>query len=98
METFKNECILNLDQSMLTDDHHSADEIGKHHQLENGISGTGGTGSVSLIGGNGELDLVHTFNIHGDCDVDDNGQSSPLMDLEKPIMNISVENLSNDKY
>lgn len=37
------------------------------------------------------LDL-HNFNM-SDCD-----KSSPLMDLEKPIMNITVDNLTSDKY
>lgn len=118
MESFKNDCILNLDQSMLADDHqhhhhqqqhlhhnHSSDIVGiaTKHGINENVDDDGNDSSINNVNhliddGDNELDLV-TFHMHDDCTVDnDHRQSSPLMDLEKPIMNIMVDNLSEEKF
>lgn len=71
MDSFKSDCVLNMDQSMMLDDK---------------------TISVSsdLLGETSDdLDIHSSFSISESMD-----KSSPLMDLEKPVMNIcSLESL-----
>lgn len=54
-----------------------------------------GSGPNSMIGDEhvDELDMHSTFVMHHEIM---DGKNSPLMDLEKPIINITVENLSNN--
>lgn len=68
MESFKSDCILNIDPNMLGEDHLQKQQI---------------------IG----LDL-HNFSFDDDDGID---KSSPLMDLERPLINITVQNV-DEKY
>lgn len=69
VESYKGDCILNLDPNMLADD----------HQKEHNIIG---------------LDL-HNFAFDDDDGGIDDGidKSSPLLDLERPLINITVQNM-----
>lgn len=71
IESFKNDCILNMDQSIILDDK------------------TIGESSVLLEEPSGDLDLRETFVLHESME-----KSMPLIDLEKPILNINLEHLS----
>lgn len=68
MESYKGDCILNIDPNMLVDDQQ------KQH---------------NIIG----LDL-HNFTFDDDDGID---KSSPLLDLERPLINITVQNVG-EKY
>lgn len=68
MESYKGDCILNIDPNML------AEEQQKQH---------------NIIG----LDL-HNFTFDDDDGID---KSSPLLDLERPLINITVQNV-DEKY
>ncbi len=68
MESYKSDCILNIDPNMLVDDQQ------KHPH--------------NIIG----LDL-HNFTF----DEDEGDKSSPLLDLERPLINITVQNIG-EKY
>lgn len=71
IESFKGDCILNMDQSIILDDK------------------TIGESSVLLDEPSGELDIRETFVLHESME-----KSMPLIDLEKPIININLEHLS----
>lgn len=71
IESFKNDCILNMDQSIILDDK----SIG-----ESGIL---------LDEPTGDLDIRESFVLHESME-----KSMALVDLEKPIININLENLS----
>lgn len=74
MDTFKGDCLLNMDQSMILDDKIIGtvpnNMLGEEHSEE--------------------LDMHSAFAMHNDPM---DGKTSPLLDLEKPIMNITVESL-----
>lgn len=71
MDSFKSDCVLNMDQSMMLDD--------KSMGVSSGFLGEPPD----------DLDIHSSFSINDSMD-----KSSPLMDLEKPVMNIcSLENL-----
>lgn len=71
IESFKSDCILNMDQSIILDDK------------------TIGESSVLLDEPTGDLDIRETFVLHESME-----KSMPLIDLEKPILNINLEHLS----
>lgn len=71
IESFKSDCILNMDQSIILDDK------------------TIGDSSVLLEEPSGDLDMRDTFVLHESME-----KSMPLIDLEKPIININLEHLS----
>lgn len=71
MDAFKNDCILNMDHTMILDDK---------------IMGTGPIDDEHID----ELDLHSPFVMHHEIM---DGKTSPLLDLEKPLMNITVEHL-----
>lgn len=71
IESFKSDCILNMDQSIILDDK------------------TIGESSVLLEEPSGDLDIRETFVLHESME-----KSMPLIDLEKPIININLEHLS----
>lgn len=70
MESYKGDCILNIDPTMLVDEQQQ-----KHQH--------------NIIG----LDL-HNFAFEDDDGMD---KSSPLLDLERPLINITVQNIG-EKY
>lgn len=70
IESFKSDCILNMDQSIILDDK------------------TIGESSVLLEDPSGDLDMRETFVLHESME-----KSMPLIDLEKPIININLEHL-----
>ncbi|XP_031628307.1 homeobox protein OTX1 B [Contarinia nasturtii] len=71
IDSFKGDCILNMDQSIILDDK------------------TMGESNVLLGEPNEDLDLRQTFVLHDSME-----KSMPLVDLEKPIININLENLT----
>lgn len=71
IESFKSDCILNMDQSIILDDK------------------TIGESNVLLEEPSGDLDIRETFVLHESME-----KSMPLIDLEKPIININLEHLS----
>lgn len=71
IDSFKGDCILNMDQSIILDDKTIAES------------------SVLLDEPSGDLDIRDTFVLHESME-----KSMALTDLEKPIININLENLS----
>lgn len=71
IDSFKSDCILNMDQSIILDD-----------KLGNSM------GVSSVLLDEHTEDLRDTFSIHDSME-----KSMPLLDLEKPVININVENL-----
>lgn len=71
MESFKGDCILNMDQSVISDDK------------------TIGECSVLLDEPSVDLDVHEAFTLHDSME-----KSMPLVDLEKPIFNINLQNIS----
>lgn len=71
IDSFKGDCILNMDQSIILDDK------------------TIGESSVLLDEPSEDLDIRQSFVLHDSME-----KSMPLVDLEKPIININLENLT----
>lgn len=71
IESFKGDCILNMDHSIMLDDK----AIGES--------------SVLLDEPTGDLDIRETFALHESME-----KSMPLVDLDKPIININLEHLT----
>lgn len=74
MDSFKSDCILNMDHSIILDEN-----LGKAM----------GVSSVLLDEHTDELDMRDTFGMHDSME-----KSMPLLDLEKPVININVDSLA----
>lgn len=89
MEHFKAECILNLDQSMLGENTKQQQQQQQLHDMQNET-----TLQLDQLQHHSLASLdLQSFSLH------EMEKSSLLLDLEKPIMNITVQHMpDDDKY